>query len=331
MKMKNVGVNGFGRIGRYFTRLALLDSAINVAMVNDPADTKTLMHLLKYDSIHRIFPLEFTIEGDVVTFENGKKIIFSHEKNPELIAWGQNKVEIIVESSGLFLTREAASKHLIGGAKKVIISAPASDADIPAVVLGVNEEVLELNDNIISNASCTTNNVAPMIAVMRSLFQIDYAYISTVHSYTSDQRLHDAPHKDLRRARAAANSIVPTSTGAAKAVIKIFPEYKGKMTGGSVRVPVADGSMTELTMFTETPVTVEEINAAMKLASETNLKGILGYTEDPIVSVDIIGSPLSCLFDAQLTTVLGKLVKISGWYDNETGYSNRLVDLVKKL
>ncbi len=329
--MKNVGVNGFGRIGRYFTRLALLDSAINVAMVNDPADTKTLMHLLKYDSIHRIFPLEFTIEGDVVTFENGKKIIFSHEKNPELIAWGQNKVEIIVESSGLFLTREAASKHLIGGAKKVIISAPASDADIPAVVLGVNEEVLELNDNIISNASCTTNNVAPMIAVMRSLFQIDYAYISTVHSYTSDQRLHDAPHKDLRRARAAANSIVPTSTGAAKAVIKIFPEYKGKMTGGSVRVPVADGSMTELTMFTESPVTVEEINAAMKLASETNLKGILGYTEDPIVSVDIIGSPLSCLFDAQLTTVLGKLVKISGWYDNETGYSNRLVDLVKKL
>jgi glyceraldehyde 3-phosphate dehydrogenase len=331
MKMKNVGVNGFGRIGRYFTRLALLDSAINVAMVNDPADTKTLMHLLKYDSIHRIFPLEFTIEGDVVTFENGKKIIFSHEKNPELIAWGQNNVEIIVESSGLFLTREAASKHLIGGAKKVIISAPASDADIPAVVLGVNEEVLELNDNIISNASCTTNNVAPMIAVMRSLFQIDYAYISTVHSYTSDQRLHDAPHKDLRRARAAANSIVPTSTGAAKAVIKIFPEYKGKMTGGSVRVPVADGSMTELTMFTESPVTVEEINAAMKLASETNLKGILGYTEDPIVSVDIIGSPLSCLFDAQLTTVLGKLVKISGWYDNETGYSNRLVDLVKKL
>jgi glyceraldehyde 3-phosphate dehydrogenase len=331
MKMKNVGVNGFGRIGRYFTRLALLDSAINVAMVNDPADTKTLIHLLKYDSIHRIFPLEFTIEGDVVTFENGKKIIFSHEKNPELIAWGQNNVEIIVESSGLFLTREAASKHLIGGAKKVIISAPASDADIPAVVLGVNEEVLELNDNIISNASCTTNNVAPMIAVMRSLFQIDYAYISTVHSYTSDQRLHDAPHKDLRRARAAANSIVPTSTGAAKAVIKIFPEYKGKMTGGSVRVPVADGSMTELTMFTETPVTVEEINAAMKLASETNLKGILGYTEDPIVSVDIIGSPLSCLFDAQLTTVLGKLVKISGWYDNETGYSNRLVDLVKKL
>ena len=329
--MKNVGVNGFGRIGRYFTRLALLDSAINVAMVNDPADTKTLIHLLKYDSIHRIFPLEFTIEGDVVTFENGKKIIFSHEKNPELIAWGQNNVEIIVESSGLFLTREAASKHLIGGAKKVIISAPASDADIPAVVLGVNEEVLELNDNIISNASCTTNNVAPMIAVMRSLFQIDYAYISTVHSYTSDQRLHDAPHKDLRRARAAANSIVPTSTGAAKAVIKIFPEYKGKMTGGSVRVPVADGSMTELTMFTESPVTVEEINAAMKLASETNLKGILGYTEDPIVSVDIIGSPLSCLFDAQLTTVLGKLVKISGWYDNETGYSNRLVDLVKKL
>jgi len=329
--MKNIGVNGFGRIGRYFTRLALMDNSINIAMVNDPADTKILMHLLKYDSVHRTFPLNFYIDGDIVTFENGKKIIFSHEKNPEYIPWGLNNVEIIIESSGLFLTREAASKHLIGGAKKVIISAPASDADISAVVLGVNDEILNNNDPIISNASCTTNNVVPMIAVMRSLFQIEFAYLSTVHSYTSDQRLHDAPHKDLRRARAAANSIVPTSTGAAKAVIKIFPEYSGKITGGSVRVPVADGSMTELTMFTEKPVSVEEINAAMKLSSETNLKGILGYTEDLIVSVDIIGSPLSCLFDANLTIVLGKLVKIAGWYDNESGYSNRLIDLVKKL
>ena len=329
--MKNVGVNGFGRIGRYFTRLALLDSTVNITMVNDPADTKTLMHLLKYDSVHRTFQLGFTIVGDEVTFENGKKIIFSHEKNPELIAWGENNIEIVIESSGLFLSREASNKHLLAGAKKVVISAPAADADIPAIVLGVNDEVLELNDSIISNASCTTNNVAPMIAVMRSLFKIDYAYISTVHSFTSDQRLHDAPHKDLRRARAAANSIVPTSTGAAKAVIKIFPEYKGKMTGGSVRVPVSDGSMTELTMFTEQEITVEEVNAAMKKASETNLKGILGYTEDPIVSVDIIGSPLSCLFDSQLTVVLGKLVKISGWYDNEAGYSNRLIDLVKKM
>jgi len=329
--MKNVGINGFGRIGRYFTRLALLDDSINLAMVNDPADTKTLMHLLKYDSVHRIFPMEFTINGDEVTFENGKKIIFSHERNPELITWGLNNVEIVIESSGLFLTRELASKHLIGGAKKVVISAPASDADIKAVVLGVNEEVLTENDSIISNASCTTNNVVPMISVLRSLFQIEYAYISTVHSYTSDQRLHDAPHKDLRRARAAAVSIVPTSTGAAKAVIKIYPEYKGKMTGGSVRVPVSDGSMTELTLFTEDPITVEEINAAMKNASETYLKGILGYTEDPIVSVDIIGSPLSCLFDSELTIVLGKLVKISSWYDNESGYSNRLIDLVKKL
>lgn len=329
--MRNIGVNGFGRIGRYFTRLALLDSAVNVAMVNDPADTKTLMHLLKYDSVHRTFPLNYSIEGDEVTFENGKKIIFSHEKNPELIAWGENKINIVIESSGLFLTREASNKHILGGAQKVVISAPAADADVPVIVLGVNDDLLELNDSIISNASCTTNNVAPMIAVMRSLFQIDFAYISTIHSYTSDQRLHDAPHRDLRRARAAANSIVPTSTGAAKAVIKLFPEYEGKMTGGSVRVPVANGSMTELTMFTEKQVTVEEVNAAIKKASETYLKGILGYTEDPIVSVDILGSPLSCLFDAQLTIVLGKLVKISGWYDNEAGYSNRLIDLVKKL
>lgn len=329
--MKNVGVNGFGRIGRYFTRLALLDNAVNITMINDPADTKTLMHLLKYDSVHRTFPLDFTIDGDVVTFDNGKKLVFSHEKNPELIAWGENNIDIVIESSGLFLTREAASKHLAGGAKKIVISAPATDADIPAIVLGVNDEVLNGNDSIISNASCTTNNVAPMIAVLRSLLKIDYAYISTVHSYTSDQRLHDAPHKDLRRARAAANSIVPTSTGAAKAVIKIFPEYKGKLTGGSVRVPVADGSMTELTLFTEQEITVEEINAAFKKASETNLKGILGYTEDPIVSVDILGSSFSCLFDAQLTIVLGKLIKVSGWYDNEAGYSNRLIDLVKKM
>lgn len=329
--MRNIGVNGFGRIGRYFTRLALLDKSINIAMVNDPADTKTLMHLLKYDSVHRTFPLDFTIQGDEVTFENGKKIIFSHEKNPELIAWGENKINIVIESSGLFLTREASNKHILGGAQKVVISAPAAGADVPVIVLGVNDDLLELNDSIISNASCTTNNVAPMIAVMRSLFQIDFAYISTIHSYTSDQRLHDAPHRDLRRARAAANSIVPTSTGAAKAVIKLFPEYEGKMTGGSVRVPVANGSMTELTMFTEKKVTIEEVNAAIKKASETYLKGILGYTEDPIVSVDILGSPLSCLFDAQLTIVLGKLVKISGWYDNEAGYSNRLIDLVKKL
>ena len=329
--MKVVGVNGFGRIGRYFTRLALLNPAIDVAMVNDPADTQTLMHLLKYDSIHRIFSLKFEIDGNVVNFENGKKIIFTHERNPELIPWGENKVDIVIESSGLFLTREAASKHLSGGAKKVIISAPASDSDIPTIVLGANDAILKNNDTIISNASCTTNNVVPMIQVMRDLMPIEYAYISTVNSYTSDQRLHDAPHRDLRRARAAATSIVPTSTGAAKAVTKIFPEYVGKITGGSVRVPVADGSMTELTMFTDRPVSVEEINHAMKLASETNLKGILGYTEDPIVSVDIVGNPLSCLFDSQLTTVLGKLVKIVGWYDNEAGYSNRLIDLVQLI
>ena len=266
-----------------------------------------------------------------MVFSNGKKITFINERDPEQINWSAAGVEVVVESTGLFLTREAASKHLKGGAKHVVISAPANDEDIPSVVLGVNDHQIDWTETVISNASCTTNNAAPMVKVLKELFDIQVAYISTVHSYTSDQRLHDAPHKDLRRARAAANSIIPTSTGAAKAITRIFPELKGKITGGSFRVPVSDGSVTEMTLVTNNEVTVEQINAAMKAAAAGPLKGILKYTEDPIVSVDVIGNPHSVVFDAGLTTVFNGLIKVAGWYDNEAGYSNRLVDVVKRF
>lgn len=329
--MKVVGVNGFGRIGRCFTRIALLDPQVEVALVNDLADIKTLAHLLKYDSIHGPFSLEFQIEGNSLIFENGKKITFISERDPEQINWSAYAVDVVIESTGLFLTRDAASKHLKGGAKHVVISAPANDEDIPSVVLGVNDAQIDWTETVISNASCTTNNAAPMVKVLKDLFDIQVAYISTVHSYTSDQRLHDAPHKDLRRARAAANSIIPTSTGAAKAITRIFPELKGKITGGSFRVPVSDGSVTEMTLVTSQEITVEQINAAMKAAAAGPLKGILKYTEDPIVSVDVIGNPHSVVFDAQLTTVFNGLIKVAGWYDNEAGYSNRLVDVVKRF
>ena len=329
--MKTIGVNGFGRIGRYLTRLSLDTNQVNVAVVNDVSDIKTLAHLLKYDSVHRGLKHEFKIESNTLVFTNGKKIVFLQERNPALIPWAKYGVETVIESTGLFLTTEEASKHLIGGAKKVVISAPANSEEIKTIVLGVNDSILESTDVILSNASCTTNNVAPMVMVMRELCEIESAYITTIHSYTSDQRLHDAPHKDLRRARAAAESIVPTSTGAAKAITKIFPELEGKIGGCGVRVPVPDGSFTDLTLVVKNPPTIETINAAMKTASETYLKGILDYTEDPIVSVDIIGNPNSCLFDAELTSVVNNMIKIVGWYDNEAGYSNRLLDLVKRI
>jgi glyceraldehyde 3-phosphate dehydrogenase len=329
--MKTVGVNGFGRIGRCFTRIALQDPGVNVALVNDLADVATLAHLLKYDSIHGPFGLSFEIQGNTLQFENGKQIVFISERNPELINWAAYGVEVVVESTGLFLTRETASKHLVGGAKHVVISAPANDEDIPSVVLGVNDHQIDWSSPVISNASCTTNNAAPMVSVLKEVLNIEVAYISTVHSYTSDQRLHDAPHKDLRRARAAANSIIPTSTGAAKAITRIFPDLKGKITGGSFRVPVSDGSVTEMTLVTKSDIDVAQINAAMKAAAAGPLKGIMQYTEDPIVSVDVLGNPHSVIFDAGLTTVFNGLIKVAGWYDNEAGYSNRLVDVVKRF
>ncbi len=329
--MEKIGVNGFGRIGRYFTRLSLLRDDINVAVVNDLSDIKTLAHLLKYDSVHGKLNLDFEIKGNTLHFSNGKKIIFTNEKNPESIPWARHNVGIVIESTGLFLSKVDAGRHLQGGAKKVIISAPGKGEDLKTVVLGVNDHLLDDTDLILSNASCTTNSAAPMLKVLLAMCDVENAYITTVHSYTSDQRVHDAPHSDLRRARAAAISIVPTSTGAAGALIKIFPQLEGRMNGNAFRVPVPDGSMTDLTLVVKNPPTAEDINTAMKIASEGELKGILRYTEDPIVSVDIIGDPNSCIFDSELTSVTGTLIKVIGWYDNEAGYSNRLIDLVKKI
>lgn len=328
---KVIGVNGFGRIGRYFTRLSLTDNQVNVAVVNDLADIKTLAHLLTYDSVHGVLNIKFKIEDNTIHFENGKKIIFTNHKDPEAIPWGKHGVETVIESTGIFRTKELASKHLEGGAKKVIISAPAQGEGIKSVVLGVNDSILDGTENIISNASCTTNSAAPMIKIIKDLCDIESAYITTVHSYTSDQKLHDAPHKDLRRARAAAESIVPTTTGAAKALTKIFPELNDKMGGCGIRVPVPDGSLTDLTIIVkEKTPTVETINAHFKKAAENEFKGILSYIEDPIVSRDIIGNPYSCVFDSLLTSTVGNMIKLVGWYDNEAGYSNRLLDLVKK-
>lgn len=329
--MNRVGVNGFGRIGRYFVRMALQQADFEVALVNDLADIQTLAHLFKYDSVHGRHDLKFEIEGDSLLFENGKRVTFCSHRNPEEIPWGNYQVETVVESTGLFRSKEKASKHLLGGAKRVVISAPASDSEVKTIVMGVNEHILTKDETVISNASCTTNNIAPLFAVMRELVTIENAFITTVHSYTSDQRLHDAPHEDLRRARSAAQSMIPTTTGAAKAITKIFPEYEGKIGGGAIRVPVPNGSLSDITMVVKEVVTAEQINAAMKSAAEGKLKGILEYTEDPIVSVDILGNPVSCLYDAGLTAIVGNMIKIIGWYDNEAGYSNRLVDLVRYM
>ncbi len=330
--MKKIGVNGFGRIGRYFTRMSLDHDDIDVAVVNDLADIQTLAHLFKYDSVHRQIKHSFHVEGDAIVLENGKKIIFTQHSSPESIPWSDYGVDYVLESTGLFRTEEAAAKHFEGGARKVIISAPGRGENIQSVVLGVNDGILSNDDRLISNASCTTNSAAPMVKVIKELCTIESAYITTVHSYTSDQKLHDAPHKDLRRARAAAQSIVPTTTGAAKALTKIFPELDGHMGGCGIRVPVPDGSLTDLTITVKGDVpSVESINERFEHASRNELKNILAYTSEPLVSSDIIGNPHSCIFDSQLTSVVGNLVKLVGWYDNEAGYSNRLIDLVKKL
>lgn len=330
--MKVIGVNGFGRIGRYFTRMSLKSDKVDVAIVNDLADIETLAHLFKYDSVHRQLDEKFIVDGNSIVFENGNKIVFTQYKNPSEIPWGKYNVDVVIESTGIFRTKELASKHLEGGAKKVIISAPGQGEDIKSVVLGVNDDILESTDVVVSNASCTTNSAAPMIKLIKELCTIKSAYITTVHSYTSDQKLHDAPHKDLRRARAAAQSIVPTTTGAAKALSKIFPELDGHIGGCGIRVPVPDGSLTDLTITVEGKLpTVDEINAHFKKASENEMKGILSYIDEPIVSTDIIGSPDSCAFDSLLTSTVGDLIKLVGWYDNEAGYSNRLVELASKL
>jgi glyceraldehyde 3-phosphate dehydrogenase len=326
-----VGINGFGRIGRYITRLAILDPEVQIGLVNDLADIETLMHLFKYDSVHGGFDVAFEITGDTVVFSNGKSLRFSQERDPAHIDWAKNGVTTVVECTGLFLTNSLASKHMEGGAKKVVLSAPAKDDSVKTVVLGVNDRILSLEDVIISNASCTTNNVAPIVKVIKSIADIELCYISTIHSYTSDQRLHDAPHKDLRRARAAAHSIIPTTTGAAKAITKIFPDLEGKIDGGAIRVPVSNGSMSEITFNVAEAVSLDKIHEAMTQSSKQDLKGVLGIIDDPIVSIDIVGSPLSSAYDSGLSKSFGKVLKIVAWYDNEAGYSNRLLELTKKI
>ncbi|MDF2435722.1 MAG: glyceraldehyde-3-phosphate dehydrogenase, type [Bacteroidota bacterium] len=330
MKKIKVAINGFGRIGRVSFRVMLERNNIEVVAINDLTDSKTLAHLLKYDSVHGRIDAKVSYEEHSLIVD-GKIIPVFAEKDPALLPWAKLNVDVVIESTGFFLNKETAGKHITAGAKKVIISAPPNSNDIKTVVLGINDEILEDKDVIISNASCTTNCAAPMIKILDENWGLEDGYISTVHSYTGDQRLHDAPHKDLRRARAAALSIVPTSTGAAKAITKIFPHLEGKLGGCGMRVPVPDGSLTDITCVLKKPVTVEEINAAFKKAAEGKLKGILEYTEDPIVSIDIVGNSHSCIYDAEFTSVIGNMVKVIGWYDNEYGYSNRLADLVQKI
>ncbi len=307
--------------------MLLEKSGHDVVAINDLTDTYTLAHLLRYDSVHGRF--KGTVEHrEHSLIINGKEIPVYAEKDPANLPWAKHNVDVLVESTGIFRSRDKASAHLKAGAKKVIISAPADGDDIQSVVMGVNHSVLNGSEDIISNASCTTNNAAPMIMIIDQLCGALGGFVTTVHSYTSDQRLHDSPHKDLRRARAAAENIIPTTTGAAKAITRIFPELEGKIGGAGIRVPVKDGSLTDITLIVQDPKSVEEINAAFKASAEGSLKGILEYCTDPIVSTDVIGNPASCVFDAELTSVIGNMVKVVGWYDNEAGYSNRLVDLI---
>jgi glyceraldehyde 3-phosphate dehydrogenase len=326
-----VGINGFGRIGRCYARLILEHPEIELVAVNDLASIETLVHLLKYDSIHGRIEIKPRIEGNTLTLGNNN-ITFSQVADPKDLPWKANDVDVVIESTGRFLSMEKAKLHLEAGAKKVILSAPSDTDDIFNVVMGVNDHLLDSSHQIISNASCTTNSLAPMIAVLLEFCDVEEAYITTVHSYTSDQRLQDSPHKDLRRARAAAQSIIPTSTGAAKAITRIFPDLEGKMGGCGIRVPVPDGSLTDLTVIVkQNPPTVEQINQAFLKAANGAMKGIIRYTDEPIVSVDIIGESSSCVFDSELTSVIGKMIKTVSWYDNEMGYSNRLVDLTLKF
>ena len=322
-----IGINGFGRIGRCIARLAISNNNIQKIHINDLADQSNLMHLLKYDSIHGSLQFAFEYKNNDVVFENGTVLSFSKQSKPKDIPWKQSGAEIILECTGRFLSEQTAKDHFIGGARKIILSAPAKDKSITSIVLGVNNEKITADKTIFSNASCTTNCAAPLISVSNKLSTINACNISTIHSFTSVQNIHDAPHKDLRRARAASLSIIPTTTGAVKAIELIFPHLKNKVSGGCLRVPVPNGSITEIILSTEKRLSIEEINNAMKNAADNELKGILGYTEEPIVSTDIIGSKYSSIFDAKLTTSTNSFIKISGWYDNEMGYSNRMLDL----
>jgi glyceraldehyde 3-phosphate dehydrogenase len=324
-----VAINGFGRIGRLTFKALLRKENVEVVAINDLTDTKTLAHLLKYDSVHGRFNgiVEATENGLIV---DGQEISVTAEREPRNLPWEKLGIDVVLESTGRFVDEAGASQHLEAGARKVVISAPAK-GNIPTVVLGVNENILTGDERIISNASCTSNCLAPMAKVLDDTFGIESGYMTTVHAYTADQNLQDAPHKDLRRARAAAYSIIPTTTGAAKAIGLVMPQLKGKLDGVAIRVPIPAGSLTDLTCVLKKPATKEEINAAMKDAADSYLKGILEYTEDPIVSIDIVGNKHSCILDAEMTSANGTLVKVVGWYDNEVGYSARSADLISKI
>lgn len=327
MKKKRIAINGFGRIGRTLLRILLEKADVEVVAINDLADVKTMAHLFKYDSVHGKWNGIVDSTDDSIVL-NGNSILFLKEKNAENLPWRALDIDIVVESTGTFKTLEDCQRHVFAGAKRVLLSAPPEDERIKTIVLGVNENTISENDIVLSNASCTTNSAAHMIQMIDELCGIESCYITTVHSYTGDQRLHDAPHKDLRRGRAAAESIVPTSTGAAKALTRIFPNLSESLGGCGIRVPVPDGSLTDITAVVRNRKSIDEINNAFLKASEGRWKGVLEYTSDPIVSIDVIDNPASCVFDSKLTSVIGDMVKVVGWYDNEFGYSNRVADLI---
>jgi glyceraldehyde 3-phosphate dehydrogenase len=325
-----IAINGFGRIGRIFLRNILTHPGITVVAINDLTDTKTLAHLFKYDSVHRGFKGEISFDDNNLVINNQTIQVFA-EREPESLPWKQLNIDLVIEATGKFTSKAGASLHLAAGAKQVIISAPSNDKSVQTVVLGVNDDTVDLHQAVLSNASCTTNNVAAMVKILDDNWGIIDGYITTVHSMTGDQNLHDAPHKDLRRARAASASIIPTTTGAAKAITAIFPHLEGRLGGAGIRVPVLNGSLTDFTCSLKKQPTVAEINLAFKQAAGGAMKNVLEYTEDPIVSTDILDNPHSCIFDAQLTSIVGGLVKVVGWYDNEMGYSSRLADLAEKI
>tara|TARA_R100001369_G_scaffold92758_1_gene139628 strand:+ start:972 stop:1988 length:1017 start_codon:yes stop_codon:yes gene_type:complete len=328
--MFSIAINGFGRIGRRVFRLALQHPRIQVVAINDLADAKTLSHLLKYDSIHGVLNASISFDDNHIIVDDNSIPLYN-QLHPNSIDWSKVQPDFVIESTGKFKTKAELQHHINNGAKRVILSVPASEDDIKTIVLGVNDHLLDGSETILSNASCTTNNAAPMIALIKEHFGIKQAYITTIHSYTTDQSLHDQPHRDLRRARAAGQSIVPTTTGAAKALTKIFPDLADVIGGCGIRVPVANGSLTDITINVKKQTSIEDVNLIFKNAASSHLKGILEYTEDPIVSIDIVGNPHSCIFDAQMTSVIGNMLKIVGWYDNETGYSSRILELICNL
>lgn len=326
-----IGINGFGRIGRNVFKLLLEAPEFEVAAINDLTDAKTLAHLLKYDSVMGVYNKEVTTEGEALVVD-GKKVLVSAEKDPAALNWGDKGVDLVLESTGVFRTQEKCEAHIKAGAKKVLLSVPPKGALDAIIVYGVNHETLKSSDRVVSNASCTTNCLAPVAKVLHETFGIVRGFMTTTHAYTNDQKVLDMPHSDLRRGRAAAHSIIPTTTGAAKAVGEVLPELKGKLDGMAMRVPVIDGSVVDLVVELAKPVKKEDVNGAVKAAAEGPLKGILQYTEDEIVSCDVIGNPHSSIFDAKLTMVMDdNFVKIISWYDNEWGYSNRCIDLFKLM